>query len=235
MTGLRNALKGEMRKLARRKKYNVLFILFMIAYLIGRAIASFTHVSGASDVAMGNGLIVIYLPLIAFMAANDLIASEIRDRSIQQCLVKPVTRMEVYFAKCLAAFIKCVRHAFWLILIDCVLMIFDMNAGSHLQVVYMLFDLIPLMTLVAFSALIAVVVRNPALSMLLTLVVYAGLHVAGSFLGVSPILFTSYLGWHGMLHGGLSAVGFIERFLAVTAPGIMFTALGAIVLERKRF
>ncbi len=235
MTGLRNALRGERRKLDRRKKYTVLFVLFLIAYLIGRAVAFFTDITGASGVVMGNSLLVFYLPLIAFMAVNDLIASEIRNKSIQHCLVKPVTRMTVYFAKCLAVLIKCARHACGLIVIDYIFMMFNLNAGSYIQTVYMLFDLIPLMTLIAFSALIAVIIQNSALSMLLTLVLYAGMHVAGSFLGVSPILFTSYLNWHGMLHGGISLIGFIERILAVAAPGVLFTVLGAIVLERKRF
>ncbi len=229
------ALKGEMRKLNRRKKYRALFVLFLLAYFIGRVTAYFTHVSSASAVAMGNGLLVFYLPLIAFLSVNDLIASEIRDRSIQQCLVRPLTRMEAYFAKLTAALIKCARQAFCLVAIDSVLIFSRLNAASPLQAVYMLFDLIPLMTLIAFSALIAVVIQNSALSMLLTLVLYAGMHVAGSFFGVSPILFTSYLSWHGMLHGGLNAIGFIQRFMAVTAPGVLFAVLGAIALERKRF
>lgn len=235
MKGILNAFRGEMRKLGKRKKYNVLFILFLTMYLLGRVIARATRVSAASGIAMGNALFSLYLPLIAFLAVHDLIAAEIHDKSIQHCLIKPVTRMEVYFAKCLAVLIKCARHAFYIVAADYVLSFAGLNAGSLLQAVYVLFDLIPLMTLIAFSALIAVVVSNSALSMLLTLVLYALMHIAGSFLGVSPVLFTSYLNWHGMLHGGLSAIGFIERFLAVAAPGALFTVLGAIVLERKRF
>lgn len=235
MTGFFRAFKGEMRKLNRRRKYTVLLIIFLIIYLIGRAIMSFTDVSGARSIVMGNSLLTVYLPLIAFIATNDLISSEIHDKSIQQCLIKPVTRMQVYFAKCLAALVKCVRHAFLLIAIDYILCYIGLNAGSYLQAAYMLFDLIPLMTLIAFSALISVLISNAALSMLLTLVTYAGLHVAGSFLGLSTVLFTSYLNWHGMLHGGLSVIGFAERILAVMAPGVLFAVLGAIVLERKRF
>ncbi|MBE5790627.1 MAG: hypothetical protein E7322_00530 [Clostridiales bacterium] len=229
-----NALRGEMRKLNKRRKYHVLFILFLIAYLIGRVIAYFSNVSAAAGVAMGNGLLVFYLPLIAFIAVNDLISTEIRDRSIQQCLVRPVPRMTVYLAKCVSAIVKCARQAFFLIIIDYAMSLAGLNAGSLLQAAYLIYDMIPLMTLVAMSALIAVVVQNSAFSMLLTLVLYAGMHVAGSFFGVSPILFTSYMNWHTMLHGGLSIIGFIERFLAVTAPGVLFLTAGAIVMERKR-
>lgn len=235
MTGFLHALRGETRKLNRRRKYRVLFIVFLIFYLIGRAVMSFSGVSGAQSIAMGNGLLAIYLPLIAFICVNDLFSSEIHDKSIQQCLVKPVTRMQVYFAKCIAALLECARQAFLLIAVDYALILCDLNAASYLQAAYMLFDLIPLMTLIAFSALISVVIPSSALSMLLTLVLYAGMHIAGSFLGVSTVLFTGYLNWHGMLHGGIGALGFIERFLVVFAPGILFLTAGAIVLERKRF
>ena len=230
-----NALKGEMRKLNRRKKYRVLFALFLIAYLIGRAIAYFSNVSAAAGIAMGGGMLTFYLPLISFIAIGDLISSEIRDRSIQQCLVRPVPRMTIYFAKCISALIKCVSQALCIIIIDCILIFFGLNAGSPLQPIYLLFDLIPLMTVISLSALISIVVVNSAFSMLITLVLYAGMHVAGSFFGVSQILFTSYLSWHTMLHGGLSAIAFIERFLAVIAPCIVFLMSGAIVMERKRF
>lgn len=230
-----SALKGEMRKLNKRKKYRVLFILFLIAYLIGRAISYFSNVSASAGIAMGNGLLVFYLPLISFIAVNDLISSEIRDRSIQQCLIRPVPRMSVYFAKCVSALIKCARQAFCVIIIDYALIFAGLNAGSPFQAAYLVFDLIPLMTVISFSALISIVVSNSAFSMLLTLVLYAGMHVAGSFLGVSTILFTSYMNWHTMLHGGLSAVAFIERFVLVAAPGVLFLTAGAIVMERKRF
>ncbi len=230
-----HALRGEMRKLNRRRKYRVLFILFLVAYLIGRAISYFSNVSAAAGIAMGNGLLIFYLPLISFIAVGDLISSEIRDRSIQQCLVKPVPRMTVYFAKCLSALIKCAQQAFCIVMVDYILSFAGLNAGSPLQAVYLAFDLIPLMTVISLSALISIVVSNSAFSMLLTLVLYAGMHVSGSFLGVSQVLFTSYMNWHTMLHGGLSVLGFVERFIAVIAPGVLFLTAGAIVMERRRF
>lgn len=233
--GVFRSLKGEMRKLDKRKKYNVFFILFLLAYLIGRVIAHFSGLNAESGVVMGNSLLVFYLPFIAFLGVNDLLASEIHDRSIQQCLVRPVSRMSVYFAKILAVIIKCARHALWLTAIDYGFMLIGLGSGSPLQAAYLMFDLIPLCTLIAFAALISVLVHSPALSMLFALVLYAALMVSGSFLGLSPVLFTSYLNWHTMLHGGLNPIGFLERFLAVTAPGAAFLMLGAIALERKRF
>lgn len=235
MTGFFRALKGEMRKLNKRRKYNVLFILLLIPYMIGRVVAAFTHMNAASGVVLGNTLLMFYLPLIAFVGVNDLISSEIKERSIQQCLIKPVSRMTVYIAKCAAVFLKCARHAFWLMLVDYAFGFIGIGSGSYFQILYLAFDMIPLFALIAFAALISVCVNSPAFSMLLTIVAYIAMIVAGSFLGVSQILFTSYMAWHSMLHGGISLIGYIERILAVVAPGVLFTVLGAIVLERKRF
>lgn len=235
MTGFFRALRGEMRKLNRRKKYNVLFILLLIPYMIGRVVAAFTHMNAASGVVLGNTLLMLYLPLIAFIGVNDLISSEIRERTIHQSLVKPVSRMTVYIAKCTAVFLKCARHAFLLMLIDYVFGFLGIGSGSHFQIFYLAFDMIPLLTLIAFSALVSVCVNSPAFSMLLTIVAYIAMIAAGSFLGGSQILFTSYMAWHGMLHGGIGLVGLAERLLIVIAPGLVFLTSGAIALERKRF
>ncbi len=234
MTGFFRVLKGEMRKLNRRKKYNILFILLLIPYMIGRVVAAFTHMNAASGVVLGNTLLMFYLPLIAFMGVNDLISSEIKERTIHQCLVKPVSRMTVYIAKCAAVFLKCARHALWLMLIDYAFGFTGIGSGSYLQIAYIAFDMIPLLTLIAFAALISVCVNSPAFSMLLTIVAYIAMIVAGSFLGVSQILFTSYMAWHSMLHGGIGIIGLVERLLIVIAPGMVFLMSGAIALERKR-
>ena len=234
MNGLIRAAKTETLKLTKRGKYKVFFLILLILYAALRVAANTAGTKG-SGIVMGSFLLNYYLPFMAFLGVHDLISSEIRNRSIFLSLIAPVNRMTVYIAKCIAVWLLCALQMLALISIDYLFSFIGPMAGSSMQIVYALFDLIPLFTLIAFSAFISILFRNGAFSMLITLVLYAAMTLASPFVGLSPALFTSYLGWHTFLHGGMNLSGIMERILAVAAPCAVFLTLGAIMLERKKF
>lgn len=236
MTGILSAFKAETLKLRKHKRYTVfLFIalaLTVIGYVIRIILNQHLHVNPGSSIVSG-ALFTVYLPLIAFIAANDLLAGELKDRSILVCLLSPVSRMCVYIAKCLAILAVCLFHALVLIFTETVYLLIFEKTLSLLPYVYVLVDMLPLFTLIAFSCLMSVVTQSPALSMLLSIGGYIALFVLGSFFGLSPIMFTSYLTWHTLLHGGLGFTDLIIRFFAVAAPMTLFVSAGALILDSK--
>lgn len=228
------ALLSERRKLIKRKKYKVFFLILAAAYFIGSVITDKTGYA-AGGLVMGDFLFYFYLPFIAFLGVNDLIASEIRDKSIKECIVCPVSRMQIYLAKCLSVFFMCALHAIAVVALDYLMGCAHLMRGSVYEIAYVLMDLVPLFTLIAFAALVSVTVKSPAFSMLITLAAYAFLTVGSMYFGVTPALFTGYLTWHTLLHGGVGFAGMLERVIAVVSPLVLFLSAGAIVLERKRF
>lgn len=234
MKGFACALSAEIMKLNKRAKYRIFFAIVLILYA-ALCVAAYHAGQEGSGLVMGGFLTKYYLPFIAFLGVHDVISAEIKDRSIFMCLVRPVSRMTVYIAKCVSVLCLCAIHMFVFVGLDYLSGLFGAMSGGKMQILYAAFDLIPLFTLIAFSALISMVLKSPAFSMMMTILLYIALSVGSGFVGLSPAVFTSYLGWHTYLSGGLSAFALFERIFAVVAPGIAFVTLGAIMLERKRF
>ena len=241
MNGFLSVLKAETRKLRKRKKY---FIFLLIAMGLGvltgilntlPALSSEPAINLFSAAGYIDHMFSIYLPLIVFMAANDLIASEIKEKTIISSLVSPVSRTCIYTAKCFSILLFTVVQALIIAAGNVVLYFITDGGISLLPFSYVLFDAIPLFTLIVFACLISLLTHSPAFSMLLLIVSYILLKVLGSFFGISPMLFTSYIPWHSMLHGGLNAFDLLLRIAAVAAPAILFLSAGALTLEGKRF
>lgn len=235
MRGFLNALRAEGFKTAGRTKYRVLLILLLGAYVLSQLIHIRLPSNSGRGIAMGGFLLNVYLPLLAFLTANDLFAGEIRMRSIQQAVFRPISRMSIYFAKCACVFLNCAAHLMIICVIDTALAFFANALASPWQVVLALVDLVPLCTLCAFACFISLVFASPALSMLLCLAGYVFMQAAGAFMGASPVLFTSYLAWHTLFQGGMSFSSLFVRILMVVSPGVFFLFTGALILENKRF
>lgn len=235
MTGFANAFRAERFKTFKRKKYKVFLLVLLILYALSHLIAGKLPDHAGRGIAMGGFLLNVYLPMIAFLTANDLFASEIRARSIQQAILRPVSRMGVFFAKFACVFLNCAVPLLLISTIDTALCLSGHALGSAWQIVYAFADLIPVLTLCAFACFVSLAVHSPAFSMLLCIAGYIAMQAAGAFMGASTVLFTGYLTWHTLFQGGMNASGLLIRILMVVAPGVLFVFTGAFILEGKRF
>ena len=110
--------KNERFKLRKRKKYFVFLILgslicvasalrLVIAnYITGGALSPETVLGGLTNANLPFFLLV-FLPLMAIMAACDLFAGEQADHTIRFSLMRPVGKGKLFFSKAAAVFTLC--------------------------------------------------------------------------------------------------------------------------------
>lgn len=235
MKGFLRALRAEGVKTALRTKYRVFLVLLLCVYVLSQLFHMKLLPHSGRGVAIGGFLLNVYLPLLAFLTANDLFACEIRMRCIQQAVFRPISRMGIFFAKFACVLWNCAAHLMIVCAIDTALAFSGNALGSPWQLVFALIDLVPLCTLCAFACFVSLAFASPAFSMLFCLAGYIFMHAAGAFTGASPVLFTSYLTWHTLFQGGMSLTSLAVRILMVASPAVFFLFSGALILEGKRF
>ena len=232
MSGFLHVLRAEERKIFKRRKYKVFFILMLLVYVLIRVLVKKANVGSNL---FENLLLYAYLPMLAFMGANDVFASEIKSGSIVTSLVCPVSRTGLYLAKGLSVFLNCAGHAFLFAALDTVLILTIGGVGSIWQIAYLALDMVPLLTLIGCACFLSFLIPSPALSMLISLTFYAIMAAGAAVLGWSTVLFTAYLKWHNLLLDGVRLSNLLVRVLMVVSPMVLFFSLGALLMERKRF
>ncbi|MCL2838127.1 MAG: ABC transporter permease [Oscillospiraceae bacterium] len=240
--------KGELFKLAARKKYLVLMIIGMLICAVPPLITSLisslarTNVR-ISDVAMMNStlLIDILLPIIIFMAVTDLFCSEFKNNNIKITLMRPISRFKVYLSKTLAVFCLVAINlcAFW---VASSLLEFAFNASGALpniafSIAAFAVNLVPLFVLILMAALINQITNGSSLAMFLCIAVYAALQYASLFIGwANGIFFVQYMQWDRILIGTMLPFGaLLSRVTLVLGYGITFFVGGLYLFNRKEF
>ena len=113
-----SSLSNELFKLRRRKKYLVFLILGCAICVISalRVLLVNYLTDGSVDPAAVLGglmssnltfILLIFLPLMAVMAASDLFVAEQADHTIRFSLMRPVGKGKLFFSKALAVFVLC--------------------------------------------------------------------------------------------------------------------------------
>lgn len=129
-------------------------------------------------------ILLIFLPLMAVMAASDLFVGEQVDHTLRFSLMRPVGKGKLFFSKAAAVFLLC---AFDLAVLYVVSTVAQVGLGGGTEGILTslgacLLDLIPLAVLVLFFCLINQLVRGSSLTVLLCVVLYIGLLVMGTYL-----------------------------------------------------
>ena len=217
------ATKIELRKIFWRPKYCIMLIIYALIGL-GAGLSGFSMGSTGSfsDIMFSIrgpdplfSALTIYrsflIPLAIFMLSADAFTHELESKSIKCALVRPVSRFDVYLAKCLAIFfyIAIALCAGYIVvasrqIISAILsphiagsaMPFDtvpqVGAGqgaSALSIITVLGEalvsyvltLAPMAAFIAFAAFVAVLIRSPALVMFLCIVSYIALSFFSTF------------------------------------------------------
>lgn len=118
MEQFRANLCNELFKLSKRKKYLVFLILgslICVASALRVLIINYLTDGEVSRQAILGGLmtsnlpfvLLLFLPLMAIMAAGDLFVGEQADHTIRFSLMRPVGKGKLFFSKAAAVFLLC--------------------------------------------------------------------------------------------------------------------------------
>ncbi len=242
------ALRGELIKLAARKKY-IIFLLIevlicafsmLVQALLSRFSDGFIR-TGTFGLTFGllGFFIRFFIPLIVFMAMCDLFSSEAHDGSLRASLLRPVSRFKLYLAKCTAVFITATLYLAALFAVTVTLELFT---GGSLRTAWTglwsyALDVLPLAVLVLMAALVCQLVPGPTLSMLVSIVVYMGLVIVGTFFSqLGGILFTSYSSWHNLWIGApLPFMALLPKIALLVGYSTVMLMGGYLLFDRKDF
>ena len=245
-------LQNELFKLRKRKKYLVFLILGCAVCVASglRVLAAnfFTGQLGTGNISpealLGNlmnanltFILMIFLPLMAMMAACDLFVGEQADHTMRFSLMRPVSKGKLFFSKALAVLVLC---AFDLAVMYAVTTVIQLVLGGGTRgIVSSLFacvlDLIPLAVLILFFCLVNQVVKGASLAVLLCVVLYIGFIALGTYLpAFGGLLFTGYLRWHNLWVGVALPFGsLLSRIGLLAGYGLVFGCVGYILFDKK--
>ena len=242
------SLQNELKKLTARKKY-IVFLIIEAAICLLCAGVNFliTRASGGmapSGLLLGNlqlsllgFFVLIYIPLLIFMAACDLYSGEVAGGTIRATFMRPVSRGKQYFSKVLAILILAAVYLVVLLVLTTVIKAIGAGTFTGLfeSAAAYLLDLIPLIVLVLFAAMINQFTNSTSLSIMLCIILYIGLLVLGIFVPqLSGHLFTGYLQWHNIWLGiTLPLRAIITKMGILLGYGMIFSCVGYYLFERK--
>jgi ABC-2 type transport system permease protein len=243
--------RNEWSKLAARKKL-LLSIGLIIALPIASAVLLSQLQTGVGIAAVSSNdfpirMLGIYtafiLPLIIFMAAADVFAGEIQDRTLKLTLIRPISRISLFTAKLSALALFSLMS----LAIGCVASLLSglflqsqpySSWGTSLLQVLEAYSVafLPMLTLTVFAALIAQLFRNASGALMICVCIYAGLKLAGFFLphyaALTPVFYTD---WHQLwLNGAVPARKIVLASMTLMASCILcFTAAFAMFDRRE--
>lgn len=239
---------NEVFKLRKRKKYFVFLILgcavcvasalrLVIAnYITGGAMSPETMLGGLTTANLPF-LLLIFLPLMAIMAACDLFVTEQADHTIRFSLMRPVGKGKLFFSKAAAVFTLCALDLAVLYLVTALTQVVlgggTRGLGSGLLAC--LLDLIPLAVLILFFCLVNQLIKSAGLTVLLCVVLYVGFLALATYLpAFGGLLFTGYLRWHNLWIGvTLPFLSMLSRIGLLTGYGLVFACGGYLLFDRK--
>ncbi len=251
MSLFKATLKNEMKKVFKKKKFIVfLFIEIIICVLVilfSLGMQKVTSGALSSNLFFANlpmtmlkFFVQVYIPLIVIMAVTDLFSGEVSDGTIRSTFMRPVSRLKTYCAKVFATFVVALVYLIVLFIMTTGMKVvtgsFSMaSAGVFYGLMAYLLNLIPLLVLILFFAMVVQFSSSPSLSIIINVVIYMALH-AVSFLvnEVSGLLFTDYMLWHNLWLGvSLPILPLLSKMMLIGSYGLIFGAIGYYYFERK--
>ncbi|WP_240417029.1 ABC transporter permease [Paenibacillus periandrae] len=242
-------VRNEISKLIARKKL-VLFPALLLLLPIAASILLSQLQTGIGIAAISSGdfpqlMLGIYtnflLPLLLFMAASDMFAGELQDRTLKITLTRPISRFQVFASKItvLALFAMVILAASLIVslLAGLVLQARSGLSGSLLQaVISYVVAWFPMTALAIAAALLAQFFRSASGALAICVVLYAALKGLGifypQFAAYSP---TFYTDWHQLwINSGVSIGKLANASTYLLACCILcFTAAFAMFDKRQ--
>lgn len=242
------SLKNELKKLLVRKKYLVFLIIEVLISVLNVGVG--TLVTKASDgmvtsaalignMSMGmlSFILQIYIPLIIFMGCCDVFAAEFHDGTMRATFMRPVTRFKQYFSKITALLLLALVYLVTLLVVSTIIQIvISGNASGTLSIfVSYIIDIIPLIVLILFAAMINQFTNSPSLSIIITIIIYIALNFMGIVLpATSGMLFIGYLQWHNIWIGEMIPFSaMLAKIGILLGSGLVFASIGYYIFERR--
>ncbi len=241
-------LRNELFKLSKRKKYLVLLILggcvCVASALQVLVVNYFTHGGIPRETILGglmssnlSFVLLLFLPLIAIMAASDLFVGEQVDHTIRFSLMRPIGKGKLFFSKAMAVFVLCAFDMGVLYLVTTLTQVVlgGGTEGILTSLGACLLDLIPMAILILFFCFINQLMKGTGLTVLLCVVLYVGLLVLGTYMPViGGLVFTGYLRWHNLWIGiTLPFASLLPRIGLLAGYGMIFGSCGYLLFDRK--
>ncbi len=242
-------LKNQLTKLRSRKKYLVLLIIELIICAVwglvnlalGKAVLNIgldaKLVLGSMPMSLLGFFIQVYIPLIIFMAACDLFAGELADKTVRAGFMRPVSRFKQYLSRVAAVMILACVYLLVLFVISAAYNIIYGHTASGLLSAFVayLLDAVPLLILILFAVLINQIAGGTSLSILLCILLYLGFYVIGVLVPQSSgMFFTGYAQWHNLWIGTwLPLRAILPKLGILIGYGAVFGSLGYYLYERR--
>lgn len=241
-------LRNELFKLRKRKKYLVLLILgggVCVASALRVLVVNYlTHGQVPREAILGglmssnlSFVLLLFLPLMAIMAAGDLFVGEQVDHTIRFSLMRPIGKGKLFFSKAMAVFVLCAFDMGVLYLVTTLTQVVlgGGTEGILTSLGACLLDLIPMAILVLFFCFINQLMKGTGLTVLLCVVLYVGLLVLGTYMPViGGLVFTGYLRWHNLWIGiTLPLASLLPRIGLLAGYGMIFGSCGYLLFDRK--
>lgn len=240
--------KNEYFKLLRRKKYLV-FLIIEVAICVAALfiqVAANGFIDGRIQLNMGNlsltmltFFIMIYIPLVVFMAAGDLFSSEMGDNSIKAVLMRPISRGKVFFSKTLAVVLVAAHYLVALLIVTTIIQIISNGSASGFfaSLCAYLLDILPMIVLVFMAVALNQMGRSGSMSMFLCILVYALFYIVGILVPVTyGLFFTGYMQWHKLWLGApMPIVAMLPKIGILLGCGLVFGGLGYYIFEKRDF
>lgn len=247
MNNVRANVINELQKLFLRKKTIVFLILtavvsFLPALFISaiQAKLMFVSLNSVSFPLINLSIFTnVLLPLFIFLAAAELFAGEVGNRTMKLVLTRPISRFKVFLSKTLALAIYAVIILLVVFIISTAsAIIFRLNSQNITGVMFSyIIDIIPAFVLIIFSVLIVQFFRSSSAALISSILAYIGIRVISLLVkGFSNVAFTSYLNWYSMWSlQGNTIFRAINTLLMMAAYGLIFFTLGYYVFDKKEF
>lgn len=248
------SMLNELSKLAAKKKYLV-FLILEVVICVGQVLATslLGKLANRAEVGMGDTLVkssarglpldflsfflMVFIPLVVFMAATDLFCAEFDNHTIKALLIRPISRFKIYISKTLAVLALSVFYLVFVFVSASVLELllnrsidaFMTSLGAYLL------DVVPLIVTCLMAVFINQAVKSPTLSMFLCIAIYAGFHIIGIVMpNLAGLLFTGYTQWHKLFLGAPLPFGaVISKIGLMVGYGMLFTAGGFLLFDKK--
>jgi ABC-2 type transport system permease protein len=181
----------------------------------------------------------VWIPLFILLITADLFPSEIAARTLKLALLRPNTRLQVFFSKVAAL---AVGIGFLLILLSIVTLIcslFGGTLGSLSETMNVLkayaASFVAMIALAAVFVFVSQFFKSASGFIVFSIVLYAAAKLAPffvrSFSAFSPF---SYTNWHMLwINHTVSAGKLISTSLFLVSSSILFFALGYYIFDRK--
>lgn len=245
MTGILRSIKNEWIKITAMTKFRLVPVLFVILVVTAAVVGNIP--GSAISLVMANfpftilsWLGYIIAPITVFMLASDLLAGEIENGQIRIVLGRPLARVKILLSK----FLSIVGYLAALYLLGFVVSgalsivtggftAFSILSAAGAYAV----GLLPVLALAAMAVMVAATVKGNTSSFVLCLVLYLGASLIGwVFTGLSPILFTSYMGIGSMVgSASIPVTSLLTGMGIVLGYAILFLSAGSLQFEKKEF